>query len=92
MLEINDLTLQYPADYVGSGNIRVLDGVSFYLKKGESIGIIGESGSGKTSLGMAVMGLSGGEVSGEIRFGGVNLLNLTDEEMRHLRWNRGSRW
>ncbi len=88
MLGINDLTLEYPADYAESGNIRVLDGVSFHLKKGESIGIIGESGSGKTSLGMVVMGLSGGEVSGEIRFGGVNLLDLTDEEMRHLRWNR----
>ncbi|MCD4844806.1 MAG: ABC transporter ATP-binding protein [Methanosarcinales archaeon] len=88
MLEINDLTLQYTADFVESGIIRVLDGISFYLKKGESIGIIGESGSGKTSLGMAVMGLSGGEVSGEIRFGGVNLLDLTDEEMRVVRWNR----
>ena len=88
MLEINDLTLEYPADYVESGNIRVLDGISFYLKKGESIGIIGESGSGKTSLGMSVMGLSGGEVSGEIRFGGMNLLDQTDEEMRVVRWNR----
>ncbi|MEA1908394.1 MAG: ABC transporter ATP-binding protein, partial [Euryarchaeota archaeon] len=88
MLEINDLTLQYPADYVESGNIRVLDGISFHLKKGESIGIVGESGSGKTSLGMAVMGLSGGEVSGEIRFGGVNLLDRTDEEMRVVRWNK----
>jgi peptide/nickel transport system ATP-binding protein len=88
VLEINDLTLQFHADYAESGNIRVLDGISFYLKKGESIGIIGESGSGKTSLGMAVMGLSGGGVSGEIRFGGVNLLDLTDEEMRHIRWNK----
>jgi len=88
VLEINDLILQYPAEYTESGNIRVLDGVSFYLKKGESIGIIGESGSGKTSLGMAVMGLSGGDVSGEIRFGGMNLLDQTDEEMRVVRWNR----
>ena len=88
MLEINDLTLQYPGDYAESGNIRVLDRVSFHLRKGESIGIIGESGSGKTSLGMSVMGLSGGEVSGEIRFGGVNLLDLEDEEMRVVRWNK----
>jgi len=92
VLEIDNLTLDYPAEsgesVSGSGNIRVLDGVSFNLKKGESIGIIGESGSGKTSLGMAVMGLSGGEVSGAIRFGGVNLLDLTDEEMRNIRWNR----
>ena len=70
-----------------SGPVMALDRLSLSLKKGESLGIIGESGSGKTTFGKAIMGICEGTVEGVINFKGRNLLALSGEEMRCLRWN-----
>jgi len=73
------------------GIVKAVDGVDFAVRTGEVLGIVGESGCGKSVTSMSVMRLIGppGEVAeGEILFDGVNLLNLGEEEMRKIRGNR----
>jgi peptide/nickel transport system ATP-binding protein len=78
MLEIKDLVVSY------SGT-RILNRVNLQLEQGDSLAIIGESGAGKTTLGLAVMGFVEGAISGQIRLDGRNLLALRSEEMRSIR-------
>jgi oligopeptide/dipeptide ABC transporter ATP-binding protein len=68
--------------------VRAVDGVSFYLDGGELLGLVGESGCGKSITALSVMRLiapPGKIVSGEILFDGKNLLSLSDREMRQIR-------
>jgi peptide/nickel transport system ATP-binding protein len=81
LLEIKDLRVSYGQDVV-------LDGIDLELNTGEALAIVGESGTGKTTLGLSIMRLGEGTVQGTIRFNDRDLLVLSDEEMRPLRWNR----
>lgn len=81
LLEIRNLRVSY-------GNDTVLDGIDLDLSSGETLAIIGESGTGKTTLGMSIMRLTEGKVRGSIKFDGKDLLALSEEEMRRIRWNR----
>ncbi len=86
LLEVEDLVVGYRTK---RGFMRAVDGVSFQVKKGLSLGLVGESGCGKTTVGMALMGLlpPNGEVrSGRIIFRGDDLLKKTEDEMRRVRW------
>ena len=68
--------------------MRAVDGVSFHLDKGELLGLVGESGCGKSITALSVMRLiapPGKIVSGEILFDGADLLKLSDERMREIR-------
>lgn len=78
MLEIKDLVVSY-------NGTRILNGVNLKLLQGDSLAIIGESGAGKTTLGLAIMGFVEGAVSGQILMKGINLTSLREEEMRSLR-------
>lgn len=85
VLEISDLQVHFPT---AGGPIKAVDGVSFALDPGERLGLIGESGSGKSTIALAAMRLikpPGHIVSGRILLDGVDLLKLTDEEMRRRR-------
>ena len=67
-----------------------VDGVSFYLDRGELLGLVGESGCGKSMTALSIMRLiaaPGKIVAGEILFEGSNLLQLSNAEMRHVRGN-----
>lgn len=64
--------------------IKVLDGVTLYVRRGETVGIVGESGSGKTTLGRALLRLVDVN-SGSIAFAGRDITRLSEEEMRPLR-------
>ncbi len=66
------------------GYVRAVDGVSFYLKRGESLGIVGESGCGKSTTARAVLRLIE-PTEGEILFEGNNILSLPKKELRNLR-------
>jgi oligopeptide transport system ATP-binding protein len=66
------------------GYVRAVDGISFYLKRGESLGIVGESGCGKSTTARAVLRLIE-PTEGKILFEGNNILSLTKKELRNLR-------
>ncbi len=85
LLEVNDLQTQFPTR---SGLVRAVDGVSFHLDRGELLGLVGESGCGKSITALSVMRLiapPGKIVKGEILFDGKDLLTLSDADMRQMR-------
>lgn len=86
LLEIRNLTLHYGTT---KGMVKAVDKVSFSLDRGESVGLVGESGCGKSSVAMAIMKLMPPNaviMGGEILFKGENILLKDDEEIRGIRW------
>jgi peptide/nickel transport system ATP-binding protein len=85
LLEVNNLQTHFPTR---SGLVRAVDGVSFYLDRGELLGLVGESGCGKSITALSIMRLiapPGNIVNGEILFDGKDLLKLSDTAMREMR-------
>jgi peptide/nickel transport system ATP-binding protein len=73
-----------------SGVVHAVDGVSFSIEPGETVGLVGESGCGKTMIGLSIMGLlpNGGYIAdGAIRFGATDLATLGERGMRRIRGN-----
>jgi peptide/nickel transport system ATP-binding protein len=86
LLEVENLSVGYQTR---KGYLRAVEGVSFSLEQGRSLGFVGESGCGKTTLGMALMGLlppNGSITSGRMIFEGEDLLKKSEEEIREFRW------
>ncbi|MEJ7611199.1 MAG: ABC transporter ATP-binding protein [Ferruginibacter sp.] len=88
ILEVQDLTVSFPVKKNLLGKVtesfHAVDGVSFSVKKNETIGIVGESGCGKTTLGRAILGLMK-PAAGKIIFEGRDIATCTAAEMRLLR-------
>src|SRR5436309_9204957 len=85
LLEIRNLQTHFKTR---AGLVRAVDGVSFYVDRGELLGVVGESGCGKSITALSIMRLiapPGKIVSGEILFEDKNLLALSDERMRAIR-------
>ncbi|MDT8306241.1 MAG: ABC transporter ATP-binding protein [Anaerolineae bacterium] len=85
ILEVENLRVHFQTS---RGPVKAVDGVSFVLGEGERYGLIGESGSGKTTIALAIMRLirpPGQIVEGKILLDGEDLLSLSDEEMRQRR-------
>ena len=85
LLEVRDLRTHFPTR---AGLVRAVDGVSFYLDRGELLGLVGESGCGKSMTALSIMRLiapPGKIVGGEIIFDGQDLLKLSNAEMRAVR-------
>src|SRR5262249_29237335 len=78
--------------FTASGLFRAVDDVSFHVKRGETLAIVGESGCGKSVSALSIMRLvpnpPGRIVGGEIRFDGTDLLALDEAKMRQIRGNR----
>lgn len=89
VLEIKDLRTYF---YTQEGELRAVDGFSYYVNKGESVGLVGESACGKSVSALSILRLipypPGIIVGGEIFFQGKDLLKATEVEMRHIRGNR----
>ena len=90
LLDIQKLSLRYLSR---RDHIRAVDNVSLSVEKGEALGLVGESGCGKTSLALAILRLlpSNAEItSGSIMLGEKDLLKISEEEMRRVRWREVS--
>jgi oligopeptide/dipeptide ABC transporter ATP-binding protein len=87
LLEVKNLATHFPTR---AGLVRAVDGVSFHLDRGELLGLVGESGCGKSITALSIMRLiapPGKIVAGEILFEGRNLLQVSNSEMRAVRGN-----
>ena len=85
LLEVRNLKVHFPT---GDGLVKAVDGISFKIRRGQTLGVVGESGSGKSVGFLTIMGLitaRQAEISGEVIFKGRDLLTLPVEEMRHIR-------
>ncbi len=81
LLEVKDLKKYYK---VHKGMLHAVDGVSFSIEKGKTLGIVGESGCGKTTIGRAILRLVE-PTGGNVIFDGVDILKLNKNEMRKMR-------
>ena len=87
ILEVKDLDMSYRTI---DGEVEAVKKVSFTVKEGESFGIVGESGCGKTSVAMSLLQLqadNGKITNGEIIFNGKNIVGLNEAELREVRWS-----
>ena len=89
LLSVEDLNIVYEAD----GEVtHAVSGMSFSLKKGETLGLIGETGAGKTTTALGLMRLvpnpPGRVVSGKVMYEGQDLMQVTEEDMRTIRGNK----
>jgi len=81
LLEVKNLKKYF---HVAAGQLHAVDDVSFSIKEGSTLGVVGESGCGKTTMGRAILRLIE-PTSGEILFNGENILMLNEEQMRYKR-------
>jgi peptide/nickel transport system ATP-binding protein len=82
LLRVEDLTVEFPAGH--GRKVHAVSGISFDLIEGETLGLVGESGCGKSTTGRAVMQLPR-PTSGSVRFDGAELTKLSDEDVRRTR-------
>ena len=90
LLEVKNLKTYF---YTEDGVVKAVDGVDFYVNSGEVLGLVGESGCGKSVTSLSIMrliGVPGKIIAGDIYFEGKELLKLPESEMVHMRGNRMS--
>ena len=88
VLRVEDLTMHYNTR---AGDVSAVENVSFAMKKGEAMGLVGESGCGKTSVAASLLRLLPDNAqikSGQVFLNGTELIGLSEEEMRKIRWRR----
>jgi oligopeptide/dipeptide ABC transporter ATP-binding protein len=85
LLEVSDLRVRFATE---DGLVKAVDGVSFEVNERETLGIVGESGCGKSVTNLSILGLTRGEnteISGEARLSGNDLIGAPEEELRRVR-------
>lgn len=89
LLEVSGLCTEFVS---AAGTVRAVDGISLSVRKGETLGIVGESGCGKSITSLSIMQLLPKRISriaaGQIRFEGKNMLEMPAKEVRNIRGNR----
>ena len=82
ILEVKNLKKYYPT---GSGVVKAVDGVSFSVPRGTTLGLVGESGCGKSTTGRLILRLGGEKNDGQVLFDGIDVYSLGKKELRQLR-------
>jgi peptide/nickel transport system ATP-binding protein len=87
ILEVKNLKTRFKTDH---GLVSVVDGVDFYIRSGETLGVVGESGCGKSVTSLSLMRLlpPNGSNEGSIRFQGKELLSISEKDMQKVRGNQ----
>ena len=89
ILEVNGLKKYFPIKggffNSGVGQVKALDGISFHIKRGTTMGLVGESGCGKTTAGRTILRLNGGKTAGEVLFNGKEVYDIPKNELNDLR-------
>lgn len=88
VLQVEDLTMHYTTR---AGEVSAVNNVAFSLKRGQSMGLVGESGCGKTSIAFSLLRLLPDNAvikSGSVYLNGTDLIQLKEEQMRRIRWRR----
>ncbi|MBR0302497.1 MAG: ATP-binding cassette domain-containing protein [Clostridia bacterium] len=89
ILQVNALKKYFPIKdgFISRtvGYVKAVDGVTFNIKRGTTMGLVGESGCGKTTAGRTILRLSGEKTGGQVLFNGKEVYDYTPSEMRHLR-------
>ena len=88
LLQVQNLTMSY---YTGQGEVRAVDGVSFSVDRGQALGLVGESGCGKSSIALSLLKIlpeNARILDGGILLDGVDIAPLSEDEMREYRWAR----
>ena len=89
ILMVNQLKKHFPikGGMLGKtvGSVKAVDGVTFNLKRGTTMGLVGESGCGKTTTGRTILRLAGEKTDGQVLFNGQEVYDLSSKEMRDLR-------
>jgi oligopeptide/dipeptide ABC transporter ATP-binding protein len=86
-LKVTDLAVEFTVD---KKSVMPISGISFEVEEGEILGVVGETGSGKSLTAHAIMGLTplvGGKVTGSVQFEGKDLLTISSKEMQSIRGN-----
>ena len=83
ILEVKDLKKYYPIR--GGGFVKAVDGISFSILRGTTMGLVGESGCGKSTTGRMILRLAGEKTGGQVLFRGRDVYDLSPKEMRQLR-------
>ena len=84
LVDVRDLVVEFAARSGDRGTVRAVDGVSFAIKRGETLGLVGESGSGKSTVARALVGLNE-PAGGSVRFDGTELVGIEARELRAMR-------
>lgn len=89
LLEIKDLTIHFPTE---EGDVRAVNGISLSVEEGKTLGLVGETGAGKTTTALGILGLLpakvGHVIQGSIELEGKDLLKISEREMRQIRGKR----
>lgn len=88
VLEVHDLSVHY---FTPGGAVIAANEINLYVKAGEIVGLVGESGCGKTTVAMSILQMvsaPGRIVGGEVRIEGRDIVNLPERELRKIRWRK----
>ena len=83
ILQVKDLKKYYPIK--GGGTVKAVDGISFQIKRGTTMGLVGESGCGKSTTGRMILRLAGEKTGGQVLFDGHDVYALSTRQLRALR-------
>ena len=90
VLDVKNLRVHYETT---GGDVIAVNGISFQVRRGETLGLVGESGCGKTTAAMSILRLvqpPGRIVGGQVVINGTDMVTLNDRELREMRWNEAA--